>query len=259
LESMEKPRVMVMMKENNIGNEVPTNSAAETEIIRFLTEKEFDLVDPATVEKLKGQEKALQAMEGNSAAAAAIGAEAGAEMILTGTAISRVAEGLSLQLGGMKSCQADVTLKVIVCATAKIISAKTQHAATVHISPQSGGTLAITKATKKLMSDYIFEKIVSTWQDVVNNGLPLRVVVSNVRNFKTSTAVRKEIKASSSSVVKVTKRGWNQGSGILELEIKYKGNSDGFCESIDSRSLSTGGQLMVIGNSPNSVRMKVQK
>lgn len=256
-ESMDKPRVMVMIKESNVGQDVPDNPAAETEIIRYLTEKEFELVDPAAVEKLKKQEQAIQAMNGNVAAAAAIGADAGAEIIITGTAVSRVAKGISNQLGGMKSCQADVSVKVIVCATAKIVAAKNQHAAVVHISPQSGGNKAITQAARKIMAGYVFEKIVSSWQNVINNGIPLRVVVGNVRNFKISSAVIRGIKNISSSVVKVTKRNWNKGTGMLELEVKYKGNSDGFCERVDGLTLTPKHKLSVTGNTSNSARLKV--
>lgn len=259
LESMDKPRVMVMIKENNVGNDEPTNKAAEMEIIRYLTEKEFDIVDPATVEQLKKQEQASQAMEGNPAAAAAIGAEAGAEMIITGTAVSRVAEGMSANLGGMKSCQADISIKVITCATAKIVTAKTQHAAAVHVSPASGGTKAIEKAAQKIMDKYIFEKIITSWQDVVNNGIPLRVTVNGVRNFKTAKAVTKGIQLASSSVVKVTKRGWKQATGVMELEVKYKGNSDGFSEIIDGYKLATGVEINVTGNTANSVRLSVNR
>lgn len=257
LESMEKPRVMVMMKESNMGNDVPS-SAAETEIIRYLTDKEFELVDPAAVQNLKQQEQAQAALEGDAAAAAAIGAEAGAEMIITGTAVSREAKNLGFDLGGMKSCQADVSIRVIICATAKIVSAITKHGKTVHVSPQSGGTIAITNAAKSVMDDHMLDKIIGSWQDIINNGLPLRVIVKNVKSFKAQKAVQKGIKGASSSVVRVIKRKWNQGTGILELEVKYKGNSDGFCELIDDHKLTPSRKLSVTGNTPNSARLVVK-
>ncbi len=255
LESMEKPRVMVLIKERNIDENAPSN-AVETELLRYLSEKEFNLVDPAAVEQLKEQEKTLKAATGDAAAAAALGAEAGAEMIIIGTGTAKVAEGVSAQLGGMKSCQADVSIKVIVCATAKVVTAKSEHAAVLHINPQTGGTMALTKASQKIMDQYIFEKVVGSWQDVINNGLPLRVMVSDVRDFKTSNAVIKGIQGAV-SVVKVAKRGWNQTSGVLELEVTYKGNSDGFSETVDSFALPGGGKLQVTGGGQNSVRMKV--
>jgi len=166
-----------------------------------------------------------------------------------------VAEGVP-DMADMKSAQADVAVKVIVCATAKVVTAKTGHAAIMHINPQTGGIAALTKATQQIMDQYIFEKIVGSWQDAINNGLPLRVVVGDVRSFKTSGEVIKAFQ-NAASVVKVSKRGWNQGTGVLELEVTYKGNSDGFSETVDSYALPSGGKLQVVGGGQNSIRMKV--
>jgi hypothetical protein len=257
LESMEKPRIMVLMKENNMQDSSASGNLAETEIINYLTQKGFSLVDQAAVEQLKKQEQARSALDGNAAAAAAIGAAAGAEMIITGNAVSRVAEGVSQNLGGMKSCQADVSLKVLLCANAAIVAAKTEHAAAVHVNPVSGGAKAIAEATRKALDRHLLEKIVASWQDQINNGMSLRVTVSDVKNFKTSKAVIDGLPALSPGVVKVTKRDWNQSTGILELDVLYKGNSDGFCEGIDGGNLSGGTTLTVTGSSSGSARLKV--
>jgi hypothetical protein len=257
LESMEKPRVMVLMKESNMADSAASGALAETEIINYLTRKGFSLVDQAAVGQLKKQEQAQSALEGNAAAAAAIGAKAGAEMIITGNATSRVAEEISKNLGGMKSCQADVSLKVVLCANAAIIAAKTEHAAAVHVNPTSGGAKAIADATRKALDRHLLEKIVASWQDQINNGMSLRVTVSDVKNFKTSKAVIDGLPALSTGVVKVTKRDWNQSTGILELDVLYKGNSDGFCEGIDGGNLSGGTTLTVTGSSSGSARLKV--
>jgi len=257
LESMQKPRVMVLIRENNMQDSSASGNVAETEVINFLTQKGFSLVDPAAVERLKMQEQVQQALEGNEAAAAAIGAQVGAEMVIAGSAVSRVAEEVSVNLGGMKSCQADVSLKVIVCATAAVITAKNEHAAAVHINPVSGGTKAIGLAVQKLLDRHLFEKIVASWQDQINNGIPLRVTVSGVKIFKTSKAVIDGLPTISRGVVTVSKRGWNQATGILELEVLYKGNCDGFCETVDSKKLSDGSVVSVTGTTSGSARLKV--
>lgn len=257
LESMQKPRLMVLMRESNMNDSGASGGIAEAEVINYLTGKGFSLVDPGAVEQLKKQEQTLAAIDGNASAAAAIGAQAGAEMIITGNASSRVAEEVSKNLGGMKSCQADVSIRVITCATAAIIAAKTEHAAVVHVNPTSGGAKAITSAITKVLDKTLLEKIISTWQDAINNGMPLRVMVSDVKSFKATKAVMDGIPAISSSVVKVTKRDWKESTGLLELEVLYKGNSDGFCETVDSQKLPDGSTLAVTGSSSGSARLKV--
>jgi hypothetical protein len=177
--------------------------------------------------------------------------------VITGNASSRVAEDVSKNLGGMKSCQADVSLRVITCATAAIIAAKTEHAAVVHVNPTSGGAKAITNAVNKVLDNALLEKIVSTWQDAINNGMPLRVMVSDVKTFKATKAVMDGIPAISPSVVKVTKRDWKESTGLLELEVLYKGTSDGFCETMDGQKITDGSTLAVTGSTSGSARLKV--
>jgi hypothetical protein len=98
---------------------------------------------------------------------------------------------------------------------------------------------------------------VAAWQDKINNGIPLRVTVSDVKAFKSSKAVIDGLPALSSGVVTITKRDWNQSTGLLELDVLYKGNSDGFCESVDGGKLSDGSSLAVTGSAAGSARLKV--
>jgi hypothetical protein len=143
LESMDKPKVMVVIKENNIGNTEPSNKAAENALIKTLKSPyDFELVDPSTVEQIKSSQQKMAELAGDAAGAAAIGAASGAEVIITGDAISRVAEEISQNLGGMKSVQADVTLRAINCTNGRIIASGDGHGAKVHISPNTAGTMA---------------------------------------------------------------------------------------------------------------------
>ncbi|KMQ52824.1 hypothetical protein CHISP_0045 [Chitinispirillum alkaliphilum] len=253
LETMDKPRVMVMIQESNMEDNSP-GQIAETEILNFLSEKGFNLIDPGVVQQLKQHEKAMQALEGNTAAAAVIGAEAGADMIIVGSAVSRAAEGVSVNLGGMVSCQADVSIRVVVCATASVVTAKSEQSAAVHVSAQSGGARAIAQAARKVMDTYILDRIVSSWQDAINNGLPLRVVVSDVNSFSATNTIIRNLREVS-GVVNVTNRGWNQGTGLMELEVVYKGNTYGLCEIVDGMVMADRSSLMVTGVTANGARL----
>jgi len=96
IESMDKPRIMVIINENNVGNNEPSNAATETAIIKFLRDPyEFEIVDPNISADIKKSQQKLAALDGDAKAAAAIGAQYGAEVILTGSAVSREATGMS--------------------------------------------------------------------------------------------------------------------------------------------------------------------
>jgi hypothetical protein len=118
IESMNKPRTMVLIDENNIGTAEPNNSAAETAILQFLKDPyEFELIDPKASAAIRSSQEKMAELAGDAAAAAHIGSQNGAEVIITGSAVSREAKGVNQNLGGMVSAQADVTLRAINCTT----------------------------------------------------------------------------------------------------------------------------------------------
>ena len=243
LESMDRPRMMVMIREED-------GRQAETTITDYLTSKEFDLVDATTVAVLMDKEEELvnKAMAGDPVTAAGIGAENGAEYVLVGTVKTTSVSSQLLADTALKSVQAMITAKVINCSTGRVIASKSANSAAPHISADVARDLAVEKAARKLMDRKLFEKIVSSFQDMVNNGISLNVLVKNVTNFQIQKAVRQTI--SGLDVVSVQKRSF--GGGRLSLGVTFRGNSDTFCEAVDDR-MAGGKKLMVVECSGNNV------
>lgn len=237
LEAMDKPRMMVVIKEQS-GN------AAESAILDYLTKKEFELVDAAVVAALMQEDEVLirRATEGDPAAAAQIGASNGAEYVIVGTVTKSLMKSALLGDTGMKSGQANITAKVVNCSTARIIASKSASGAAVHVSEDIAMAKAAEKAANKLLDKTLFEKIVASFQDMINNGISLDVTVKNVPNFKTQKEVRTAV-GKLSNVVSVSRRSF--GSGQLKLSVLYKGNADSFSEAVDGKTIR-GKRLSVI-------------
>lgn len=258
LETMDKPKVMIVVEENNVGNEEPTNKSAETAIIRFLKSPyDFEIVDPSVSASIRSSDQQMAKMRGDAAGAAAIGASNGAEVIITGNAVSRVAEGVSESLGGMKSVQADITLRAINCATGRIVAAADGHGAKVHISPNTAGTNAIKQAAEKA-SKSLLDAIIEDWNKQINNGIPLSVSVNGVTTFRDKNAIVQTLE-SVPGVAAVRERGWNAESGLLQADIQYRGNTNGFCTKVDNYKLRQGGgSFLVQGVKGTKVSLMVQ-
>jgi hypothetical protein len=258
IESMNKPRTMVIIKENNVGNEEPSNSSAETAILGFLKDPyEFDLIDPSVVQSIKSSQQKMAEIAGDAAAAAKLGTGYGAEVIITGTAVSRTADGMTQNLGGMVSVQADVTLRAVNCATGRIIGTADAHAAKVHISPNTAGNQAIAKAAtdaaKKLL-----DGIIKEWTNQINNGATLSVNISGVTTFRNKKEVVQTIEGIA-GVSAVRERNWDGQSKILELDVVYKGNASGFCDKADGLKMRAGsGSLAVSGVEGTRVNLVAQ-
>ncbi|MBT8356410.1 MAG: hypothetical protein HKO79_04810 [Desulfobacterales bacterium] len=244
LESMDKPRMMVLIREKNARN-------SESAIIDYLTKKGVELVDPAVVASLMNKNDRLikRAAEGDPAAASQIGTSNGAEYILVGKVIKSTGENALLKESGLVSGQASITAKVVNCSNGKIIASKSTNSAAAHISEKTARNLAAEKAGKKLMDQQLFEAIVTSFQDMVNNGMPLDVTIKQVSNFQTQKALRQTL-GNFSGVVSVTKRSF--GNGRLKLTILYKGSADSFCEMVDG-NIFRGKKLSVIDSAGSRV------
>lgn len=228
LESMDKPRMMVLIKEKNGKN-------AENAILNYLREKEFDLVDAASVAALlnKGDDFISRAVQGDPGAAIQIGVENGAEYLIVGSVEKSLKENKLLSDSGMVSGQATLTAKVINCSNARIVASNTASGAAYHVSEEVAQANASRIAAEKLIDRKLFETIVATFQDMINNGIILDVSVQKVPNFKTQKSVRALLK-DLPNVLSVSKKAF--GGGKLKLVVQYKGDADTFSEVVDGKA-----------------------
>jgi hypothetical protein len=258
IESMNKPRTMVVIDENNVGTAEPTNSAAETAILQFLKDPyEFELIDPKASTSIRTSQEKMAGIAGDVAAAAQLGTQNGAEVIITGSAVSREAKAMNQNLGGMVSVQADVTLRAINCTTGSIIGTAQSHAAMVHISANTAGTQAITKASQKAIKD-LLDRIIKEWQNQQNNGMSLSLTISGVTTFRLKNDLIQTL-TWVPNVSAVHERNWDMQSKLLMVDIQYKGNANGFCTRIDGFKLKSGaGSIAVSGINGLRVTLQVQ-
>ncbi|HUI93271.1 MAG TPA: hypothetical protein VLX68_13575 [Chitinivibrionales bacterium] len=258
IESMNKPRTMVVIDENNVGTGEPTNSSAEATILQFLKDPyEFDLVDPKASAAIRASQEKMASIAGDVAAAAQLGTQSGAEVIITGSAVSREAKNLNQNLGGMVSVQADVTLRAINCTTGSIMGTAQEHAAMVHVSANTAGTQAIAKASQKAIRD-LLDKIVKEWNNQQNNGMTLSITISGVSTFRLKNDLIQTL-TWVPNVSAVHERNWDMQSKLLMVDLQYKGNANGFCTRIDGFKLKSGaGSIAVSGLNGLRVSLQVQ-
>jgi hypothetical protein len=248
LESMDKPRMMVLIREEN-------SNAAETAILDFLSQKEFELVDAAAVAALLEKDEKLirKATEGDPAAAAQLGAANGAEFVIVGKVVKSSADNKLLAEAGMLSGQASITARVVNCSNAAIIASKSARGAAAHIDLKTAQENASDKAARKLMDRALFERVVAAFQDMVNNGMTLEVTVDNVGDYKTQKAVQKII--GKADVSSVSKRGF--GNGKLKLAVVFRGSADSFADVMDGKEVM-GRKMAVTGIAGSRVSISLR-
>lgn len=232
---MQNPRILIIMDEQNIGQSrdryhflsVDMTIAEATLMNKFL-ENGFDVIDGATMRQNIKAEQAYAAATGNSQLASQIGKSLGAEVIVTGKAIAKVATGINL--GGMKSCQANLTARVVKADIASVIATSSQHAAYPHIDEVTGGTKAIEKAAVKL-GDELISKISKKWRDEFYKSTTVKIVIKNVDSFTQVNDFKSNVKYYVRGIKDIYQRKFS--SEIAELDVKLTGNANQLARELE--------------------------
>ena len=145
LSSMNRPRIIFLVREENLIDNVPTDFA-ETKLLSLFFEKGFDVVDRQLVQALKGEPDYENALSGNVAAAAKVASQLGADIIVIGTA--KISSGGIFY--GMTSGQADINGKIVRVDTGDILAVvPNAHGKKPHISPTTAGVNAMNDAAER--------------------------------------------------------------------------------------------------------------
>jgi len=250
LDSMERPKVVVLIGEKYVGMDDIGMRLAETEISSLLAAKGLDLVDQAQVEKIKSLDQARQALAGNMAAAQRLGLGLGAQYMILGEA--RVQDsGEAFPGTGLKSLQASMQLKILQIQTGLVLGSVVKNAVAAHVSPLTGATKALRVSAQKAVDEYLVDTITGSFQDYLNNGAPLKLQITGVGTFSMNRAVADTI-AALDRVVSAKQDDWSKVGGLLALDLRFKGTSADLAEMLDGLDLE-GRQLEVVDLGPDRV------
>jgi len=235
LESMERPKLMVLVEEDYVSMDKVGMQIAGTELSSQLAAKGFELVDQSQIESVRNRDQGRQALAGNAKAASALGQNFGAQYVIVGKAVAQDA-GEAYAGSGMRSIQSSLQLRVIQTQTGNVLGSVVKNGVAAHISPLTGATKALQQAISKAVDEYLVDAITNSFQDYLNNGAPLKLHVTGVTSFKAYKLVAGDIEGIE-KVVSSKKEGWNKAGGILVLDLRFRGTSEELAELMDGRKL----------------------
>jgi hypothetical protein len=250
LESMERPTLMVLVEEDRQDMGPVGMSAAATKMTALLGDKGFDVVDEAQSERARQLDQGRQALAGNTAAATMLGLNAGAQYVIVGRAVAHDA-GEAYPGTGMKSIHASLQLMVVQTQTGLVLGSVVTNGVSAHVSPLTGADRALEQCARKAVDEYVVDAITHSFQDYLNNGAPLKVHVTGVTSFRTYKLIASEIETID-RVVSSKKEGWNKASGLLVLDLRFRGTSEELAELLDARELGAN-TLEVVDFAPERV------
>lgn len=252
------PRVMVIIQENNLstksGTVIDMNlNTSETKLMEIMMEKGFTFVDMEAVKMKIDRTTALAAISGDVDAAKNLGLMFGAEIVILGKAVSSVATGMEKMLGNMKSCQADITLRVIDVSNGEIIAVGSQHGSAVHIDEITGGNEAIKKATELAAKD-IMGKILKRWQSDVQGSNKIEMVVYGFKTFNDVYTFKNEFSSYLRGIKGIYSHGFQGGNAVFTVECE--GSSESMLLELTNKGLPSF-NIEIKEQSPGKVTLKV--
>jgi hypothetical protein len=196
--SMQRPRIMVLIAEENLGRSC-AETPASLAVIRSLQDRRFDVVDPEVVEQIKQRESARAIVErGDAQAAARLALEQGAEILVLGKAKSSKSDvpyGLD---DSVNCCSARLDARIVYGDTGQnLFTPKPSEGRGASFADfQDAGLKALEDAGSRLISAdarRFAAQVLARWAREVQNGRVLRVIAEGV-SYDEFAALKKAIR-----------------------------------------------------------------
>lgn len=237
-----KPRVMLLIAEQNIGREhyrywwgYHASEAdlliTETVLIEKLREKGFNVIDHAAKAKSIQVNKAYRVVSLNNNTAISLGNQYDAEVVIVGKALARYVG--NVMGSSMKSCQANISARAIRTDNGAIIASANTHGAAVHIDEVTAGSEALKKATSDLASKLI-NQIISTWGKEIGGTALVQMTINGISSYHDFLMLKNVLKGQIRGVKGIYQR--SMSAGVAKIDIDIKGDAQSLADGLAARS-----------------------
>ena len=249
LNSMNRPRIIFLLREENLIDNTPTDFA-ETKLLSMFYDKGFDVVDRQLVQALKGKPDFEDALAGNVAAAAKIAGMLGAEVIVIGTA--KISSGGVFY--GMTSGQADLNGKIVRADTGEILAVvPSAHGKKPHISPSTAGVNAVNDAAQTMGED-IIRQLIQKWSTQQSNFVKVFIVLKNA-DFGSYMMFQSFLQAQTVSGIR-NAYSKSLNDGVAEYEVEFEGKAMDLAMGL-SQTTPDGLNFKVTGMTGNRITAEI--
>jgi hypothetical protein len=152
----------------------------------------------------------------------------------------------------MKSCQANVTARVVDGDVGTILASGSKHAAYPHIDEVTGGTAALQKAAEGL-ADELISKILEKWRSKFYDLNTVKLMVSGLADYTEGSNFKNSLQFTVRGVKNVFQR--NVTGGTAEFDIQISGTAEQLARELDRREIGEF-SLDVVGATANKVTVR---
>jgi hypothetical protein len=263
LGQMHKPRTIVMIAEQNIGREWVawwwgghSTHGAETEMgiventfSDVFTQKGFEFIDHDIASKEIKVTKAYKVQDLSVTQARTLGQQVDAEVVIIGKALSKLYGEVG---GGMKSVQANISVKAVRTDTGQVIAAVTSHGAAVHITDETAGIQALQKAAQTAAEE-MMDKILVVYAREAGNTRSVNITISGLNKnqfVKFKDVLRNQVRG----IKDLHERSFNGSTAKISVDSKM--SAQVLSDELSLRDFGTFG-VEIVASTPNSLELRV--
>ncbi len=260
MSQMHKPRTMIMIAEQNLGEELnawwlePHGAQADLGVVEnsFMdkfTEKGFTFIDHQTASREIHVTAAYRVQNLSAAQARTLANQADAEVVIIGKAVAKLYGEVG---GGLKSVQADLSAKAVRTDTGQVIAATTQHAAGVHIAETSAGAEALRKVAN-LAADDLMTKILAVYSKETGGTRPVTITItglSKMQFVKFKDVLRNQVRG----IKDLHERSFSNSTA--KIEVDSKSSAQALSDELALKDFGTF-SVEVVNSTANTLELKV--
>ena len=257
---MHKPRTMVLIAEQNVGGELQAwwteQNVQESEIgvvensfMDKFAEKGFALIDHQAAAREIKVSKAYRTPNLSTGQAKTLANQAHAEVVLVGKALAKYYGEVG---GGMKSAQADLSVRAVRTDTGQVLATVTTHAAAVHISDTSAGIEALRKAANQAAEEML-TKILAVYSKEVGGTRPVSITITGL-NKAQFVKFKDVLKNQVRGIRNLSERSFT--GTTAEIEVDSKSSAQILSDELALRDFGTF-TVEIVRSTANALELKV--
>ncbi len=258
---MHKPRTMILVAEQNIGQEwvawwwggvhgqqTDMNIIDNTLMDKF-TEKGFEMIDHQAAAQDIKVTQAYNVQDLSAQQARTLGNQANAEVVITGKGLAKLYGNIG---GGLKSVQADLSLRAVRTDTGQVLATATTHAAAVHISEVSAGNDALKKAATEA-AEQLMTKILAQYSKEVGGTRSINIMVNGLNKtqfVKFKDVLRNQVRG----IKDLNERSFQ--NGVAKISVSSKSSAQILSDELSLKDFGTF-TVEVVSSTANQLELRV--
>ncbi len=262
LGQVHKPRTMILVAEQNVGQEwyawwwgsvqgqQADMSIIDNTLMDLFAQKGFEMIDHQVASKEMKVTQAYNVQDLSVQQAKTLGTQADAEVVIIGKGLAKLYGNVG---GGLKSVQADLTLRAVRTDTGQVLATATTHAAAVHISEITAGNDALKKASTDA-ADQLMGKILAQYARETGGTRSVNITITGLASKTQFVKFKDVLRSQVRGIKDLHERSF--AGGVAKISVDSKTSAQALSDELSLKDFGTF-SVEVTSSTANSLELRV--